>query len=42
MQSNNDLLIYNSIKINLLNNGEKGDHYGIYFSNTGKVKKNLI
>jgi len=23
-------------------NGEKGNHYGIYFSNTGKVKKNLI
>ena len=24
------------------NNGEKGDHYGIYFANTGKVKKNIL
>ena len=23
-------------------NGEKRNHYGIYFLNTGKVKKNLI
>ena len=23
-------------------NGEKGNHYGIYFSNTGKVKKILF
>ena len=23
-------------------NGEKGNHYRLYFSNTGKVKKNIL